>query len=131
MQASQDLWTNLIDDQASYMEQFAAAAEAAAHRLDGIANGPGGINPVVNDYFLALAKRGPGTAEAQSKDVVARLNRHPGGGGGTHIQKVEIVVTGNPEPSRVARLVKDELANLSRRPKASPDVANYSRPAGT
>ncbi|HTF90121.1 MAG TPA: hypothetical protein VK843_17025 [Planctomycetota bacterium] len=52
--------------------------------------------------------------------------RHPGGGGGTSIQKVDIVVTGNSNPSRVAREVSDELAKLGRNPRSSPYVQNFS-----
>jgi len=49
-----------------------------------------------------------------------------GGGGGTHIQKVEIVVTTNADPSRIARLVYADLANLARHRTTSPDVRNFS-----
>jgi hypothetical protein len=51
--------------------------------------------------------------------------RHPGGGGGTHIQKVEIVVTSNQDPGRVAREVGGELQKLQRRPRKSADVTNW------
>lgn len=49
-----------------------------------------------------------------------------GGHGGTSIQKVEIVVTSNQSPSRIARVVEARLANLSRNRRASPYVPNYS-----
>lgn len=49
----------------------------------------------------------------------AEAARHKGGGGGTKIQKVEIVVTSNQNPSRIAREVRDELAQVSRTRKAS------------
>jgi hypothetical protein len=49
-----------------------------------------------------------------------------GGGGGTHIQKVEIVITANTDPSRIARLVYADLANLARHRTTSPDVRNFS-----
>ncbi|HEX7600762.1 MAG TPA: hypothetical protein VF316_04115 [Polyangiaceae bacterium] len=55
-----------------------------------------------------------------------KKTKAPSGGGGTSIQKVEIVVSSNADPSRVARLVFNEVANLSRNPKASPDAPNYS-----
>ena len=49
-----------------------------------------------------------------------------GGGGGTHIAKVEITVTSNTDPSRIARLVYADLANLARHRTTSPDVRNFS-----
>lgn len=48
------------------------------------------------------------------------------GTGGTRIAKVEIVVTSNREPTRIAKLVRSELLNVSR--LSSPHVPNYSRP---
>lgn len=51
---------------------------------------------------------------------------HKGGGGGTKIQKVEIVVTSNQSPSRIAREVVGELGKLSRTPTTSKYVPNFS-----
>ncbi len=51
--------------------------------------------------------------------------KHPGGAG-VHIDKVEIVVTSNNEPNRVARLVKDEFLSLRRHARISPDVPNWA-----
>lgn len=51
---------------------------------------------------------------------------HKGGAGGTSIQKVEIVVTSNQHPSRIARAVADELVQLGRDRRSSPFVRNYS-----
>jgi hypothetical protein len=48
------------------------------------------------------------------------------GGGGTTIQKVEIVVSSNQDPSRIARAVEDRLANVSRNPTSSRMVRNWS-----
>lgn len=50
---------------------------------------------------------------------VAKPPKHKGGKGGTTIQRVEIVVTQNNNPSRVARSVVDELSKLSRNPRVS------------
>lgn len=52
--------------------------------------------------------------------------KHPGGGGGTNIQKVEIVVTSNQNPSRIALAVTGELDKLGRNPSASKYVRDYS-----
>jgi hypothetical protein len=57
----------------------------------------------------------------------AKGPRHKGGGGGTNIQKVEIVVTSNQSPSRIALKVKDEMVKLGRNPGQSPFVNDYSR----
>lgn len=82
----------------------------------------------VNDFYKFPIISGEGEAERQTKAAADRANqtKHPGGGGGTHIQKVEIVVTTNQEPSRVARIVGDHLMSLSRNPGRSPHVPNYS-----
>jgi hypothetical protein len=54
-------------------------------------------------------------------------HRLPGGGGGTNIQKVEIIVKGNDDPSRVARLTREELLKLARNPTRSPYAPAVSR----
>lgn len=48
------------------------------------------------------------------------------GGGGTHIQKVEIVVNQSGDPTRVARAVVDRLVDMQRYKRSSPFVRNYS-----
>lgn len=60
-----------------------------------------------------------GIAAQAKKDDKAETPKHPGGAGGTTIQKVEIVVTQNNNPSRVARSVVDELSKLQRNPRVS------------
>lgn len=56
-----------------------------------------------------------------------KTKKHPGGKGGTTIQKVEIVVTQNNSPSRVARSVVDELSKITRNPRVSPYAPSFSR----
>jgi hypothetical protein len=67
---------------------------------------------------------------AIAKGIVAHTTKPKtgggGGGGGTHIAKVEITVTSNTDPSRIARLVYADLANLARHRTTSPDVRNFS-----
>lgn len=46
----------------------------------------------------------------------------------TTIQKVEIVVKGSDDPSRVARLTLSEIQKLGRHPTSSRYVANYTSP---
>jgi hypothetical protein len=48
------------------------------------------------------------------------------GHGGTSIQKVEIVVSSNQDPSRIARLTAKELTDLARNPTSSRHVKNWS-----
>lgn len=76
------------------------------------------------ERFEALGKLVDASLTRGGKGQIAP--KHGGGGGGTHIQKVEIVVTGNKEPNRVARLVADEVSKLRRNPKTSPDAPNFS-----
>lgn len=45
---------------------------------------------------------------------------------GVHVDKVEITVSGNDDPSRVARIVESHLSNLARHPRASRFVQNFS-----
>ncbi len=63
--------------------------------------------------------RGQGEFKKQPK-------KHKGGGGGTNIQKVEIVVTSNQDPSRIARAVAGELEKLQRNRRSSPYGRNFS-----
>jgi hypothetical protein len=55
----------------------------------------------------------------------ADKHKHKGGGGGS-IQKVEIVVTSNQHPSRIARAVVGEIGKLQRMSGQSPHADNYS-----
>lgn len=55
-----------------------------------------------------------------------RVAKKVKGGGGTNIQKVEIVVTSNQDPNRIAREVKDILAFNLRAPRASSYARNNS-----
>jgi hypothetical protein len=62
----------------------------------------------------------PQVIESLKKDEVNKPKpKSPGGKGGTSIQKVEIVVTSNQHPSRVSRLVVDELVKLDRTARVS------------
>jgi hypothetical protein len=67
-----------------------------------------------------------GGAGGDSAAEQKRLKASVGGHGGTSIQKVEIVVTSNQSPSRIARSVHGELAKLSQNRRASPFVRNFS-----
>ncbi len=53
--------------------------------------------------------------------------KHPGGAGGTTVQKVEIVVSTNQNASRVAQLTKNEIAKLYKHPRISPYAPPGSR----
>lgn len=86
---------------------------------------------VMNDYEHGPAQSLISSVIELDDDVSKTLSKTVpgagGGGGGTHIQKVEIVVTSNADPSRIARLTVAELANISRHPKSSRGATNFSR----
>lgn len=91
-------------------------------RTEGIvANAQDAINQMFRSEATNLPKGGKG----------AETLKRRGGHGGTSIQKVEIVVTSNQNPERIARSVTDELAKLSRNRKASRFTTNYSSPSKT
>lgn len=77
------------------------------------------------DAFLVnRLLHGPGGPLSDEK--AAKAPKTHGGAGGTNIQKVEIVVTGNDNPSRVAHIVMEKLSQMSRNKTSSTDVPNYS-----
>ena len=49
-----------------------------------------------------------------------------GGGGGVHVDRVEITVSSNQDPNRVARVIAGHLADIARYRKSSPYVPNFS-----
>jgi hypothetical protein len=70
-----------------------------------------------------------GVALGQAARAVAEPSVKKGagpGGGGTHIQKVEIVVNTNQDVNRVAEAVRVQLTNINRHPKVSQLNPNYS-----
>jgi hypothetical protein len=118
---------------------------ALTSAADAVATFASGIEKVASAVAAAAAVLGIGTSStaprptgaaeglAQIAPIVEALDKRAsvrtgagGGGGGTHIQKVEITVTTNSDPSRIARLVYSDLANLARHRTTSPDVRNFS-----
>lgn len=69
----------------------------------------------------AQAKR-----DAVAGDVSKAASHKSKGGGGGSIQKVEIVVTSNQHPNRIARAVVGELGRMQRMSGNSQHVENYS-----
>ena len=70
------------------------------------------------------------TVLAQNAEAAAREAAKRGagrGGGGTHIQKVEIVVSTTQDANRVAEMVADKLQKIQRHPKVSQHAPNYTR----
>lgn len=65
-----------------------------------------------------------------AKDPAKKDTVKPKGGGGTHIQKVEIVVTANDSPSRVARLIFGAINREARNRTHSPYTPNYGSQEG-
>lgn len=113
---------DLVDQQSGKFEQMGAS-------MDGVVDSLGNFSIALGSAASAALDgrytdwQGPPT---KAKDTP----KHPGGGGGAHIQKVEIVVTSNQDPSRIARTVLSELQNLSRHPSISPHANNYSAVRG-
>jgi hypothetical protein len=64
--------------------------------------------------------------EREDRSAKKANKRDVAGHGGTHIQKVEIVVSSNQDPSRIARLTATELAKLSQTPTSSRYAKNFS-----
>lgn len=103
---------------AAYEAQFALRSLAATQPMSREARDQEDISARVNAYLAGPLK--PAAEGAKKMDP-----KHKGGGGGT-IQKVEIVVTSNQHPSRIARAVVGHMVRIARNPTASPDVRNYS-----
>lgn len=119
----------------------AVAAADARRAVEGLADGVG----VAADSIMASIGIMNGTMGGmlgEAGDVIRGLHaqylpkggegakgtaRHGGGGGGTNIQKVEIVVTSNQDPSRIARVVADELGKVAKHRGSSRYAPNYSR----
>jgi hypothetical protein len=125
-----DEYRSANNEAAASAIEFAMAASALGARLETYSiaakREERDIQPTLdraNLMFLQGARDAMDPSKAAQKTPL-----HPGGGGGTHVQKVEIVVTSNQEPSRIARSVAIEFANRFRRPGSSPDVAHYGRP---
>lgn len=78
----------------------------------------GSYSPIVQAVRLELQKLDPTERAVAVKELrrylKPRKERRP------RIQKIEIIVRSNDEPSRVAKLVADELANLSHNLRPSP-----------
>src|SRR5579859_647941 len=72
----------------------------------------------------ALGEFGAGVGDALAKHAVK--TGAGGGGGGVHVGRVEITVSGNQDPNRIARVIAGHLADLARYRKSSPYVPNFS-----
>lgn len=79
-----------------------------------------GAAGILNNMFVKSMSEIGGN-EAANKAA----NRTVHGGGGTNIQKVEIVVSSNQDPSRIARAVQDRMLDMSRTPTSSRNVRNW------
>lgn len=76
--------------------------------------------PDVSDSVFSLK-----TVTDHIDDAAKTQKKGVPGGGGTTIQKVEIVVSSNQDPSRIARAIDDRLADVSRNPTSSRFVRNW------
>ncbi len=93
------------------------------------------LNPDVapkidRDYPLSpgmfVRAMGQAAQEQQQKKLAPKPGAG-GGGGGTSIHTVQINLSTNQEPSRIARRVVDMIADIGRHPTASRHAPNWSR----
>lgn len=119
------------------LKEIAEAADATNDPLQSVIKNLKTISEF--DWFLHLSKVPVGSAQVHPgtfsgdvrddpafADLLAKKPM-PGGGGGTNIQKVEIIVKGSDDPSRVARLTLEHLNRIARNPTRSPSVPNWTR----
>jgi hypothetical protein len=100
---------------------------ASAMDLIGVEPGAGGHQRMSRGRRTnpgALREFGAGVGDALAKHTVK--TGAGGGGGGVHVARVEITVSGNQDPNRVARVIAGHLADLARYRKSSPYVTNFS-----
>lgn len=99
------------------------------HQQVSILTGSQVTTQVMNDYeHFEKSLVGPDKADTLADAILnKKAPTTVTGGGGTHIQKVEIVISSSADPSRIARLTVSELARLSRHPKSSRGATNFSR----
>lgn len=138
---AQDHYMESVGNWAAQMDASGDATEAAFLRLEYAAIAAAAA--MDNMYAHDRAERDDASAREASNDMMLAITQQnrkflgggsetkkggavTGGHGGTNIQKVEIVVTQNNSPSRVARVVMDELGKLTRNPRSSSFTRNYS-----
>lgn len=114
--AAMDLKANLYAAAAA-AQHFRAMADVRVDQVHKEIIGPAEANTQLKQLQMIRDAMGPGFLKPPRGAEQAA--GHKGGGGGTRIQKVEIVVTGNDNPSRVAREVMGHLNHLARTPTQS------------
>jgi len=125
-----DIFAGAIERVAGGVASAANVISAKAHAFDKFAglgifdDEPGAKGTPRRDDFRGLLR------EIRDDDANARKTPTVKGGGGTHVQKVEIVVSSNQDPSRIARAIIDRISDVGRNPTSSRYVRNWgsSRP---
>jgi hypothetical protein len=122
-----------IEEFASALEFFASNARGA---IEGLISWHKGNGPKLGADEAPTYKerettpdfaRMAAAAASANEDTANKVkSRHPGGHGSTNVQKVEIVISSNQDPSRIAHLAMEALLNLKRHPKMSANVPNWS-----
>lgn len=80
------------------------------------------------DGDFSMPGRGTAWGQAIADPIKAALKPGLGpGAGGTHVQKVEIVVSSNQDPGRIAELVIDKIENINRHPRIASRAPNFRR----
>jgi hypothetical protein len=122
------------------LKLLAMGAESAAHQIEFAARMFGtlmdalGIAPGARGHSRMAAGLHPdrgglheaGTAMADALEKHRVKTGAGGGGGGVHVARVEITVSSNQDPNRVARVIASHLADLARYRKSSAYVPNFS-----
>jgi hypothetical protein len=104
------------------MVTFLDKTGQAIQKLMGISTAPKTGTPTAAHASSTLASKIAEPRKALAKPTAGA----GGGGGGVNVHKVEIVVTSNQDPNRIARVVESHLAALSRFRKSSPYSPNFS-----
>lgn len=126
-----ELLAYVLEGMAAQIDMVASAFVAAKVALggQGLNKVNEAIDPARQPYDIGASKLGvmalngykEGEADAAKKTDKKSVHGH----GGTNIQKVEIVVSSNQDPSRIARLTVKELADMARNPTSSRNVKNW------
>jgi len=117
---------DMMDTTGKGLGEFGRVTDEAGLQIANLA-----MQAAVAAGSLATVRPLPGAfdwAPGQASEPLKPKPSMKGGHGGTSIQKVEIVVTSNQNPSRIALAVHAQLAGLSTNKRYSPDVPNFSAP---
>jgi len=133
-----EIFTTLVGKVAGLWVEAGKAADFLVERVDSMVKSLSGGALTVRGLLDADPPEGGAARRHETKELLRAVRDESGspssssnsakqvhGGGGTSIQKVEIVVSSNQDPSRIARAVRDELSSVGRNPTSSRFVRNW------